>query len=509
MIEFRQKLFFAPLLGGILTKEVAGNLLVNGGAQAIGAAGQIGASKTQAKAQEKSDASQERIARQQNLQAQRDRRFQEQQAKQQAQLQKQQLEMANKQFKQSTKLARKTGLNVQPTITATQGQPQETTYSEKTKEATGFIKNLGTLAKERGLHRAMAGALVSGAITGGSAYAVDKAIQRDIKKSGNFKLSEPELTEEEKKAQKKKRRNKAILSGLGTATVVGSTIAAKKGKFGPKVSGVTNKYVSRESARKVGSILKDAGRDYFTHTDEDTGKRKLNKLSLALTGVSLASPAVMYKMKKKQYEDQVKQSEGNTEEKEKNYSSKSSAGNINFEKLGKNIKKAIRNNQSSKNKRYNGTVFDIPVRSRTFKSQLKNAVKKTKHTLKTAKSDIKKGWGEFKEAPVESTLGVVSEHYLGGGRRGVPKFGKDLEELGQKTGNQTSQKVGKFIQSNPKTALAGSIVVGGVAIRGARNKVWGTTNRVLEKVDPNAFAYSKYGAQPIPPKNKKEEDNDE
>ena len=494
MIKFRQKEFIA--LTSILT-----------GAQIAQAGAGILQGNKQNKIQKEQAEEANRIQERQNI---RETRLQQQQNQRMNELQKQQTKIANQQFNQNLKLARKTGLSVQPTITSTQGQqPQQISYSEKTKEATGFIKNLGTLAKERGLHRAMAGALVSGAITGGSAYAVDKAIQRDIKKSGNFKLSEPELTEEEKKAQKKKRRNKAILSGLGTATVVGSTIAAKKGKFGPKVSGVANKYVSRESARKVGSILKDAGRDYFTHIDEDTGKRKLNKLSLALTGVSLASPAVMYKIKKKQYEDQVKQSEGNTEEKEKNYSSKSSAGNINFEKLGRNIKKAIRNNdQRNKKRSYNGTIFDIPVRSRTFKDQLKNAVRKTKHTLKTAKSDIKKGWGEFKKAPVESTLGVVSEHYLGGGRRGVPKFGKDLEELGQKTGNKTSQKVGKFIQSNPKTALAGSIVVGGVAIRGARNKVWGTTNRVLEKVDPNAFAYSKYGAQPIPPKNEEEDNNE-
>lgn len=378
-------------------------------------------------------------------------------------------------------------------------------YSEKTKEALGFVKNIGTLAKERGLHKAMAGALVSGAVAGGGAYLVDKAIQRDMKKSGDFRLAKPELSEEEEKARKKSRRKKAILSGLGAAATVGGVVAAKKGVFGSNVSNIANKYVSKDSARKAGSILKDAGKDYFTHIDEDTGKRKLNKLSLAFTGASLATPAVTYAMKKKQYKDQIKQSE-----EEKTYSKKSGGANLN--NIINQAKKSIKSNKShlfnnnSDNKSYNGTPFDIPVRNRTFRSQLKNQKKKVKTTFKGIKNSISNGWKGFKEKPGESILGAVSSYSGGGGRKGVSSFGSDLEDLGKRTENKTSQKVGKFIKENPKTALAGSIVVGGVAIRRARNKVWNTTNRVLEKADPNAFAYSKYGAQPINGKNKDEGD---
>lgn len=384
-------------------------------------------------------------------------------------LKMQELKNQKNEFNKSYKLARK-----------------QKAYSKAT-EATGFVKNLGTLAKERGLHKALAGTAVAGAVAGGGAYLVDKAIQRDIKKSGKFEVAKPEKTEKDKK----KRRRKLVARAAGTAALLGGTIAAKKGAFGDKTKDVVSKVVSKESAGKVGKTFKDATKDYFTHTDE-TGKRRVNKLNLALTGVSLASPAVMYRMKKKQYEDQVKQSEG--EEKEKTYAAKPGPG-INLGKLGK----AVKDNLRTKPKKYNGNIIDTTVRGRVWDSLL-NKTKKTKFKAS-------KAWKEFKKNPGESTLGAASSWFGGGGRNGVAKFGDDLEALGEKTGNQTSQRVGKAIRNNPKTALLVSIGVGGGLIK-ARRKAWNATSRTLEKADPNAFAYQKYGAQPIPEKDKEEKEDE-
>ena len=63
------------------------------------------------------------------------------------------------------------------------------------------------------------------------------------------------------------------------------------------------------------------------------------------------------------------------------------------------------------------------------------------------------------------------------------------------------------MRNNPEVALGGSVLVGGLAIRKARNKAYGAGSKVIDKLDPNAYAYSKYGAQPIT--NDKEENDDE
>lgn len=416
--------------------------------------------------------SNEKIAAQENANRALETRARVQESNNSTALKMQELKNQKNEFNKSYKLVRK-----------------QKAYSKAT-EATGFVKNLGTLVKERGLHKALAGTAVAGAVAGGGAYLVDKAIQKDIKKNGKLEVSKPEKTEKDKK----KRRRKLITGAAGTAALLGGTIAAKKGAFGDKTKDVVSKVVSKESAGKVGKTFKDATKDYFTHTDE-TGKRRVNKLNLALTGVSLASPAVMYRAKKKQYEDQVKQSEGIEErKKEKTYSTRPG---IDLGKLGK----AVKDNLKSRPKKYNGNMIDTTVRGKVWDNQLFKTAKKTKFKAS-------KAWKEFKKNPGESTLGAASSWFGGGGRNGVAKFGDDLEALGEKTGNQTSQRVGKAIRNNPKTALAGSVVVGGLVLRKARRKAWNATSRALEKADPNAFAYSKYGAQGIPEKDKKEKEDE-
>lgn len=418
--------------------------------------------------------------------------------------------------KQSMKLSRKTGNTA----------PKQVSYSVKinTKEAGGFVKNIGTLAKERGLHKALAGAVVGGAVSGGASYLIDKSIQKDVRKSGNFKLGIDNLSDEEKLALKKKRNRKLLATVGTTAALAGGAIAAKKGAFGANVQGTANKYISKDTARGIGNTFKESTKDYFTHVDPNTGQRKANTLNLALTGVSLAAPAVMYRMKKKQYQDQVRQSEG--AEGERNYSK--NTGGISFQNIGKQFNGIFKGNTTAykmkspggKNsginfksigKQFKGTLANVgkspnkPTGGGTNKpkSYSPGPLEKTSRTLNfrqqlTKKAEpLKESWKEFKKHPGESVLGKASQLTGGGGRSGVSKFGEDLESLGVKSGNVTSQKVGAFIRENPKAALAGSIVVGGVVVKKAKDKAGGLASKALETVDPNAYAYSKYGAQPI------------
>lgn len=394
--------------------------------------------------------------------------------------------------KEAIKAASKAGGNV--TVNSNMGtqnqQPQQAMYSKSsrrknTKEALGFVKNIGTLAKERGLHRAVADALVTGAAVGTGAYLVDKGIQRDIKKEGDFEVNKPELTKEEKK---KKRRNLILKTGIAT-TAIGGTVAAKKGYLGKDIKKFANKYVTKDTAKKVGNILKDTVKNHLTYEDKESGKRKADIFGIASTGVGLAVPAVLYKMNKNRYKNQIRQSSGESEE-ERSYSKKPKV-KIRFERP---------NNKS--NYVNSGEAITDYAGFRSFKNQF---IKKVKDT----KQGIKETWQEFKKKPGETVLGGISSYFHGGGRKGVAKFGNDLKELGDKTKNKASQKVGQFIVDNPKTALAASIPIGGVVVGGIYAKAKGVGRKTIEKLDPNAYAYEKYGVRPKSNKKNVEEDEDE
>ena len=179
------------------------------------------------------------------------------------------------------------------------------------KEGAGFVKNLGTLAKERNLHGALAGALVAGTVSGVGSYLVDKAIQKDIKKSGVLKVEAQKETAEEKKARKKKRNRKIAASVLAGAALGGGTIAAKKGKFGKDAQDIASKITKENIKSKVkggGRTIVGATKDYFAPYDQKKGKRRPNYLGLAIGGASLASPAIMYAQKKKAINEQIKAS---------------------------------------------------------------------------------------------------------------------------------------------------------------------------------------------------------
>lgn len=373
------------------------------------------------------------------------------------------------------------------------------------KEGAGFVKNLGTLAKERNLHGALVGALVAGTVSGVGSYLVDKAIQKDIKKSGVLKVEAPKETAEEKKARKKKRNRKIAASVLAGAALGGGTIAAKKGKFGKDAQDIASKITKENIKSKIkggGRTVIDATKDYFAPYDQKKGKRRPNYLGLAIGGASLASPAIMYAQKKKAINEQIKQSEGQEEEEEKTYSKKGGL-NINLNKLRDMGENAYFQRGGGKGRKsYNGGALDIPNRATSFGKLLKNKTTKTKTKLRT-------GWKELKKHPGEAVLGKVSSIAGGGGRNGVARLADDLEALGEKTGNKTSQKVGKFMRNNPEVALLGSAGVGVFAIRRARNKAYGAGSKVMDKLDPNAYAYAKYGAQVVPQDKKEEEKEDE
>lgn len=92
------------------------------------------------------------------------------------------------------------------------------------------------------------------------------------------------------------------------------------------------------------------------------------------------------------------------------------------------------------------------------------------------------------KTPGQTILGGLSNLSGGGGRKGVYKFGHQLNRYGN-SGSVWSQKAGKFIMDNPKTALAGSIPVG-AAVLGA---TWGTGEKIVNKtaraLDKDAFKY--------------------
>ncbi len=417
-----------------------------------------------------------------------------------ADLNKQQYKLANKQINNLNRQARQDQKNVYKLERKRVKQEAKQTQYSAVKEGAGFAKNIGTIAKGRGLHKVLAGAAVAGAVSGTGSYLVDKAIQRDAKKSGILKIEKPEPTEEEKAAKKKKRNRKLILAGGTAAALVGGGIAAKKGVLGKDMQDIASKVTTKAIKNKAKSgarTVKEATKDYFAPVNKETGKRKPDTLNLALTGLSTLAPVAMYAQKKKQLKDQIKQSEAedNTEEREqeKTYSKKIKL-NLDTKKIRKGLDKAAEMGEGQffrgrSKGTYEGTGPDMALRARTSKLYAPKG--------RTERYKVKTWWGKFKKKPGETLLDTLSYRTGGGGKKGVRGFGEDLEKLGKNTGNQTSQKVGKFIKEHPKTAMAGSAVIGFGVIRKARNKVSGAASKAIEKVDPNAYAYAKYGAQPI------------
>lgn len=250
------------------------------------------------------------------------------------------------------------------------------------KNAIGLGKDIGKIAWKG--RRELTGGLLAGATLSGASYVTDKAIQRDMKKSG-IPLPPP------RKEQKEYSFNKeSIMKGI---------------KF---------------AGRELGQTAK---------------KNKMMIGSMALLGS--APTALGYMSEKKEYKDQIKST---IPPKERTYSFASSVGN-----LGKKIKAA--------------PIF---------------------HT------------------PGQTILGGISNIFGGGGRKGVYKFGNQLNRYGKHSGSEWSQKAGKFIMDHPKTALVGSIPIGAGIMAGTWDAGEKLVRKGMKKVDKNAYAYQESKEEEIP-----------
>lgn len=245
-----------------------------------------------------------------------------------------------------------------------------------------------------------------------------------------------------------KRKNGLIGGTLAGATLAGSGYLADKAvQFDMKRSGIPlqkSEKKQKEYALVGKGFLKEAGKTIKTAA-------KKNKKLIGTMAAFGALPVVAgYAANKQQLKDQINATQ--EQPKQRSYSI------MNFVKgVGKSLR----------------------TRSRAIGQS----------ATKTGQS-MKKGWKTFKSHPGQSTLGWISNNVaMGGGRKGVEKFGRQLSAMGRKSGNPLTQKAGKFILDHPKTAIGASIPAG----LGTMALTWDAgeklTNKALKKVDKNATAY--------------------
>ena len=426
----------------------------------------------------------------------------EAQLQQQKKMDRERLKLEKQQLEMNKKLANVAGQD--PMAAATALQSQQKSYSNNfVKEGLGFVKNVAGLSKDAG--KRLLKTAAQGAVGVGAAYAVDKAIQRDAKKSG-FDIAY-EDTEEDRERRKKNRRKRALKLGIGASTLAGGVIAAKKGVLGEdikKASEAINKENIIKTGKKVGHYAMEGVKDLFTKKDKN-GKITPDYLGIAATAAPLVIPVIRYVSSKKQLKEQIKQSEG--EEKEKKYSERKKETPENrlfLYLLKKNVKKKpvekkytliLKKNKKPKKKE--------PIETKIFKTYLSL---KARNFSKVENSGFAKMAKSFKKRPMTFILNLGSKINGGGGLKRVNRFGRRLQEAGEKSGNITSQRVGNFIKENPKTALLGSIVIGSGIIKASRLG-YNKTRKFIEDHDKNAFAYEKSQGMIVPKESKNEEDD--
>ena len=433
----------------------------------------------------------------------------EAQLQQQKKMDREKLKLDKQQLEMNKKLANVAGQD--PMAAATALQSQQKSYSNNfVKEGLGFVKNVAGLSKDAG--KRLLKTAAQGAVGVGAAYAVDKAIQRDAKKSG-FDIAY-EDTEEDRERRKKNRRKRALKLGIGASTLAGGVIAAKKGVLGEdikKASEAINKENIIKTGKKVGHYAMEGVKDLFTKKDKN-GKITPDYLGIAATAAPLVIPVIRYVSSKKQLKEQIKQSEG--EEKEKKYSERKKETPENrlfLYLLKKNVKKKpvekkytliLKKNKKPKKKE--------PIETKIFKTYLSLKARKFSEVEdsgnKVKDNVIKKMAKSFKKRPMTFILDLGSKIEGGGGLKRVNRFGRRLQEAGEKSGNITSQRVGNFIKENPKTALLGSMIVGAGIIKASRLG-YNKTRKFIEDHDKNAFAYEKSQGMIVPKESKNEEDD--
>ena len=156
------------------------------------------------------------------------------------------------------------------------------------------------------------------------------------------------------------------------------------------------------------------------------------------------------------------------------------------------------------------TTLGYVAEKKEYKDQIKNTVPPREKSYSVASNVLKnlgtrvRGVGtKVKNAPIfhtpgQTILGGISNLFGGGGRKGVYKFGHQLNRYGKHSGSEWSQKAGKFIMDHPKTALAGSIPVGA----GIMATTWDAGDKLVKrgakKIDKNAYAYQESKEEEIP-----------
>ena len=97
----------------------------------------------------------------------------------------------------------------------------------------------------------------------------------------------------------------------------------------------------------------------------------------------------------------------------------------------------------------------------------------------------------------KSVLNGVSSFMGGGGYSGVKNVGKEILNVGQKSGNKLTQKVGNAIINNPNLAVAASIPVGSAVIGAGFSSGDAIVRKPLKAIDKNAFKYSESQEKPV------------
>lgn len=250
-----------------------------------------------------------------------------------------------------------------------------------------------------------------------------------------------------------KRKNDIIGGVLGGSALAGGAYLADKyvqhdmKKSGIKIPEKSDAPVQKSYAT-IGGVLKGTGKVLKDAVKE-------NKGMIATLSVMGAAPVLAgYASNKAQMKDQIKATSGNA--------NKNSNPQINKNKL-------------------NQKTYSIG----SFIKSGWNSLKKSNFG-----QTVKKNYNTFNAHRGQSILGFISNNIaMGGGRKGVERFGDDLIKQGAKSGNKWTQKAGNFVKNYPKTAIAASIPIGLGVTAATWDQGEKLTKKALKKIDKNAFAY--------------------
>lgn len=265
-----------------------------------------------------------------------------------------------------------------------------------------------------------------------------------------------------KVAWKEKRRN-AVIGGVlaGASLAGGSYLADRYIQNDMKKSGIPlstpnqPQNQSINTSQKQFTFLGTVGKTVINAGKQiKTAANKNKSLMLTMSAIGAVPVLAGYSANKKRMQDQI----ANT-----NTNPSMTTDQRSYSMLGSALKSGV--NYMKNSKLGNGAV--------NFASAMKNH-------------------------PGESVLGWISNNIaFMGGRKGVHKFGVDLANQGVKSGNEISKKVGDFIQTHPKTALAASIPIGLGVTAGTWDQGEKLTKKALKSMDNKGYMYQESQNQEV------------